>query len=393
MNRTRRYQRGYIYARNGRWVLRYCAQVNEDGQLKWKQPTYVLASICDRYPTRESVRALADEFLLELNTDRYNPQSTMTLRQFVDSHFFPQYGKQNWRPSVLKTDQWRWRKHLDAFCGDFRLRDFTPADGQRIINRLAVKGTLSRSSLQRVRGLLSAAFAEAKRQGALGNVPNPMEAVRIPRNGTRIKPPKQPHAYGLEEIKTMLLYLPEPDRTIAALLAFTGLRAGELAALEWSDWKDGYLHVWKSDWEGHVTDTKTNMERFVPVIPRLAEILETHRARLGTPKAGRIFKYKGQRISLRNRARVGRRLRRTLTQHEIAWHGWHAFRRGLATNLKALGVATLTIQAILGHRNPRTTETHYIKTRQPELDAAMKKLEAALTCTVSCTEGTSVAVN
>lgn len=39
------------------------------------------------------------------------------------------------------------------------------------------------------------------------------------------------------------------------------------------------------------------------------------------------------------------------------------------------------------------TETHYIKTRQPELDAAMEKLEAALTCTVSCTEGVSAAVN
>lgn len=31
------------------------------------------------------------------------------------------------------------------------------------------------------------------------------------------------------------------------------------------------------------------------------------------------------------------------------WHGWHAFRRGLATNLYGLGVADKTIQAILRH--------------------------------------------
>jgi len=31
------------------------------------------------------------------------------------------------------------------------------------------------------------------------------------------------------------------------------------------------------------------------------------------------------------------------------WHGWHAFRRGLATNLHALGVDDKTIQAILRH--------------------------------------------
>jgi hypothetical protein len=33
------------------------------------------------------------------------------------------------------------------------------------------------------------------------------------------------------------------------------------------------------------------------------------------------------------------------------WHGWHAFRRGLATNLHQLGVADKDIQAILRHSN------------------------------------------
>ena len=33
------------------------------------------------------------------------------------------------------------------------------------------------------------------------------------------------------------------------------------------------------------------------------------------------------------------------------WHSWHSFRRGLATNLHALGVDRKTIQAILRHSN------------------------------------------
>jgi hypothetical protein len=33
------------------------------------------------------------------------------------------------------------------------------------------------------------------------------------------------------------------------------------------------------------------------------------------------------------------------------WRGWHAFRRGLATNLHLLGVNDKTIQAILRHSN------------------------------------------
>jgi site-specific recombinase XerD len=38
------------------------------------------------------------------------------------------------------------------------------------------------------------------------------------------------------------------------------------------------------------------------------------------------------------------------------WHGWHAFRRGLATNLHALGVDDKTIQAILRHSNVSLTQ-------------------------------------
>lgn len=96
-----------------------------------------------------------------------------------------------------------------------------------------------------------------------------------------------------------------------------------------------------------------------------------------------MFEQRGHRISLRNRGRPGRGLCRILARHEIPWYGWHAFR--LATNLKSLGVPTSTIQAILGRRNPRATENHYIKTRQFEPQAAMEKLEAVL-CTLMCTE-------
>ena len=43
------------------------------------------------------------------------------------------------------------------------------------------------------------------------------------------------------------------------------------------------------------------------------------------------------------------------------WHGWHAFRRGLATNLHGLGVDDKTIQAILRHSNVGLTINVYIK--------------------------------
>jgi integrase len=43
------------------------------------------------------------------------------------------------------------------------------------------------------------------------------------------------------------------------------------------------------------------------------------------------------------------------------WHGWHAFRRGIATNLHQLGVADKDIQAILRHSNIGITMNIYVK--------------------------------
>ena len=57
------------------------------------------------------------------------------------------------------------------------------------------------------------------------------------------------------------------------------------------------------------------------------------------------------------------------------WHGWHAFRRGLATNLHDLGVDDKTIQRILRHANVGVTQNSYIKTLDSQSIAAMRQLE------------------
>jgi integrase len=57
------------------------------------------------------------------------------------------------------------------------------------------------------------------------------------------------------------------------------------------------------------------------------------------------------------------------------WHGFHAFRRGLATNLHDLGVDDLTIQRILRHSDVSVTQRCYIKTLPEQSVAAMQKLE------------------
>jgi len=64
----------------------------------------------------------------------------------------------------------------------------------------------------------------------------------------------------------------------------------------------------------------------------------------------------------------------------ISWHGWHGFRRGLASNLNRLGIDDSVIQRILRHSNVATTQNHYIKTASPDAIEAMRQFSEALLC-------------
>jgi Phage integrase family len=57
------------------------------------------------------------------------------------------------------------------------------------------------------------------------------------------------------------------------------------------------------------------------------------------------------------------------------WHGWHAARQGLGSNLYRLGVPDMVIQRILRHANVSTTATYYIRTAADDVRIAMTVLE------------------
>ena len=66
------------------------------------------------------------------------------------------------------------------------------------------------------------------------------------------------------------------------------------------------------------------------------------------------------------------------TDNVPQWHGWHAARRGLGSNLYRLGVPDMVIQRILRHANVSTTATYYIKTAGDDVRSAMAKLECQI---------------
>jgi integrase len=168
----------------------------------------------------------------------------------------------------------------------------------------------------------------------------------------------------------------------------------------WENYRDGELLVARSIWNGITTDPKSRKSKApIPIIPKLATKLEAHRARLGKPQTGPVFPNGAgnavdpdsllRRIILpalevceicskpeSEHGKVPHKYERNKVLPE--WRGWHAFRRGLATNLNRLGVDDSVIQRILRHSNVAVTQACYIKTASEDAKAAMQKLESAL---------------
>lgn len=67
-----------------------------------------------------------------------------------------------------------------------------------------------------------------------------------------------------------------------------------------------------------------------------------------------------------------------LEKADIEWKGYHAFRRGLATNLRALGSDDLTISEIMRHSDVQVTRRAYIKRVSEKSVEAMSRLEEAV---------------
>lgn len=192
----------------------------------------------------------------------------------------------------------------------------------------------------------------------------------------KARPGAETYAYSLEEIMQMLLVLPEPAATVVATAAFTGARRGEIRGMLWENYHGDQVRITQSIFRGHVDEPKTAKSKApIPVIAPLAGFLQRHREACGNAQAGLIFRSPtGASLDLAQLAR--KVVRPALKTAKLNWHGWHAFRRGLATNLYRLGVPDKTIQAILRHSNISTTMNVYVKSVAADATAALKAFEA-----------------
>jgi integrase len=361
-------QTGTIRRVGNIWMLRYYEPVLHDGRIVKRAKAKKLDDYSDKYKSEHDVRPLADLILAPINAQRAQAESTQKLATFLEHVYLP-YIETTKKPSTVRS-YWDMFRLVKPYVPDAELSAIRTSTVDRLIQAVASSKPRAHTTLRNVKSFLSGAFRYAKRTDAISE--NPVRDSVVPKGKPRGATP----AITLEQIQKFLTLLPEPAKTIVLVAAMTGLRKCEVMGLQWSDVDGDELHVNRSVYRSQVTDTKTQASRApVPLLPIVKKALEAHRKR--STASPYIFcgpKF-GKPLHLENV--VNRDIKPALEEAGVSWQGWHAFRRGVGTNLHALGADDLTISHILRHGNVGVTQSFYERPVSASSHKAMRRLEKA----------------
>ncbi|MBO5968546.1 MAG: site-specific integrase [Clostridia bacterium] len=157
------------------------------------------------------------------------------------------------------------------------------------------------------------------------------------------------------------------DKMFGVILClYTGLRVGELLALEWTDldFAKGELTISKTCYDGVDVNGKScrftgtpkteSSKRIIPIPKQILPSLKTIKKR-STSKY--VIGQGNQIIPVRSYQRSFELL---LKKHNIPHHGFHALRHTFATRAIECGMDVKSLSEILGHKNPTITLKRYV---------------------------------
>src|SRR5712691_2080831 len=376
----RRYQSGCLFKRGKRrkvWVARWREDVLlESGQLGRLHKSVVLGLVAD-LPTRRDALTKLEEHIRPVNQGTTRPEAMMSFGVFAETQ---------WSALVLPTlklsTQHGYKnvlnKHVLPYWRSWRLRDIGKLDVQQFV----ADKFRQQAGWQTVRNswtLLSGILETAVEYGYLSM--NPARGVKFPEKELK----EAPVLFTAEDFVKLLEQLDEPYRTMARLIALTGLRIGELLAVRWRclDLEIGTLSVRESVYEGKFQSPKTRKSRrTMPLGPQIIVWLREHRLRAKRTESDDLVfgNRKGQ--PLRESKLLRNVLQPAAERAGLGRVTWHQFRHIHSSLLNDLRVPVKIAQEQLGHASISTTLNIYTHVVDASHRQAIEALERQLFPTV-----------
>lgn len=365
-----RYQTGCVFKRgkNPVWVGRFRTdEIDPSGQVTRVLKSVVLGSVKE-LPTKALAKRRLELELAKINSPAYRPGRTSTLEDFAERWKREVLSKR--KPSTVHAAESHLKIQILPILGKMKLSEIGVETQQSFVTRLS--GTVSRKSLLNVLGTLSSILTTA------GNWNYVCERVSF---GKLALPEREVHqearSFTEAQARAIVAHAKEPYCVMFAIAAMTGLRAGEILALQAGDldFDNRLLSVRRSVWRGKVQTPKTsNSQAVLPLPDALVRIVKPHVEKLSTPwlflnRRGRFFIAENV---------VRQALTPVLDKLKIPRAGFHAFRHLHTSLLLSSGAAPQVAQKQLRHSDARITLGVYAHVIGDEHRNAVEKVAGIL---------------
>lgn len=343
----RRYQNGCVFLRgkNPVWVGRYREDViGPDGH-----PVRVLKSIVlgtkRELPTKRLAERRMDTELSRVNSPAYRPGRVATLEEFAERWRREVLSKR--KSSTIHAAESHLKNQILPVLGKMKLSEIGVENQQSFVTRLS--GTVARKTLLNVLGTLSSMLTTAQNWNYLCEGLK-FRKLALPERSVQ----EEARTFTQEQARAIIAEAKGPYRVMFAIAAMTGLRAGEILALQTGDFdlERNLLTVRRSVWRGKVQTPKTiNSLAVLPVPDTLAVIVREH---VSTLKSEWLFlNSRGHLFIAENVVRQA--LAPILDKLKIPRCGFHAFRHLHTSLLLSSGAAPQVAQKQLRHSDARIT--------------------------------------
>jgi len=269
------------------------------------------------------------------------------------------------------------RTHIATKIGEIDVNDLTPIVLQSFITELLNNGnekTGKGLSANTVNAIISVLQNSLRTAHLLGYVKD--------YTANMIKRPKlkerKIECFTLAEQKKIESAVFESKKTKLfgiVLCLYSGLRIGELIALQWKDidLAKGLLTVSRSchDTSGEIVfdEPKTAMSRRIIPLPK--QLLPKLKSIKKSGNSDFVVSMGGNAVSVRSYQRSFELLLKKL---HIAHRGFHSLRHTFATRALECGMDVRTLSEILGHKNPTVTLNRYAHSLLEHKVAMMNRL-------------------